>query len=94
MKSALLALSACAVVAACGPSHPAPGEAPGWSEPSAPRASGSAPVPFRDQYLPTSAHNIKQLPPVPEGENVPYAVRGQTQHLPEAESPPPPESGN
>jgi hypothetical protein len=77
VKHFLLALSACAALAACGPDHPAPGQAPGWSEPSIPRASDSIPVPFRDQYLSPSAHRIKQLPPVADGENVPYAVRGQ-----------------
>ncbi|HSV28163.1 MAG TPA: hypothetical protein VLL76_01355 [Candidatus Omnitrophota bacterium] len=76
--------AACALLAACGPNHPAPGEAPGWNTPSPPRGSMDIPIPFRDQYLPPSAHQIEQLPPVPKGENVPYAVRGQSVAQPAA----------
>ncbi len=72
--------AACLALAACGPDHPAPGQPPGWDMPSSPRASDSPPVPFRDQYVKPAT--VKQLPPVPEGENVPYAVRGQTETLP------------
>ncbi|MEW5726246.1 MAG: hypothetical protein AB1918_00330 [Pseudomonadota bacterium] len=80
MKIAFSVLAACLTLAACGADHPAPGQPPGWEMPPPPRSSDSLPVPLRDQYIKPT--NVKQLPPVPEGENVPYAVRGQTQHLP------------
>lgn len=67
----------CALLAACADSRPAPGQAPGWPETSPPRASGSLPIPMQDQYLPPSSHRIHQMPPVAEGQNPPYAVRGQ-----------------
>lgn len=78
MHKLAAAAALCALLAACsGDNRPAPGQAPGWPETSPPRASGSLPVPFQDQYLPPSAHRIHQMPPVAEGENPPYAVRGQ-----------------
>lgn len=61
-------------LAACGGGGrltPAPGEAPGWPSPTPPRPS-YAPLPFRDTYLPATA--VQEMPPVPPGQNVPYAV--------------------
>lgn len=68
-----IALVAAALLAACSdapPPPPAPGEKPGWPQPTPPRPS-SAPLPFTTNYAPLSGQ-VEQLPPVPKGENVPY----------------------
>lgn len=69
-------LALCALpllLAACGNDRvtPAPGEAPGWPGQSPPRPS-YAPLPFKDTYLPATP--VQVMPPVPPGQNVPYAV--------------------
>lgn len=78
----LLALAVPLALAACGDSRltPAPGEHPGWPQPSPPRPS-TAPLPFTDNYAPHSG-TIIASPPVNADGNIPYAVRGQTQALP------------
>lgn len=77
MKRALfLALIAPLALVACAEERltPAPGEAPGWPSQSPPRPS-YAPLPFTTNYAPATATQTQA--PVPPGENVPYAVRGQ-----------------
>lgn len=66
LGAAALALAACT-----DRLTPAPGEAPGWPSQSPPRPS-YAPLPFQDTYLPATA--VQVMPPVPPGQNVPYAV--------------------
>lgn len=76
LRPLALALAAAALLAACSDAPPppaapaAPGEKPGWPQPSSPRSS-SAPLPFTTNYAPLSGQ-VEQLPPVPKGENVPY----------------------
>ncbi|MCR6630909.1 MAG: hypothetical protein NVV74_13155 [Magnetospirillum sp.] len=66
-----LALAACADERLT----PAPGEHPGWPQPSPPRPS-YAPLPFTDNYAPHSGSTIASPPANPDG-SIPYAVRGQ-----------------
>ena len=71
----VLALLLPLALAACADERltPAPGEAPDWPSPSPPRPA-HAPLPFTTNYAPSGASQTQ--PPVPPGENVPYAVRG------------------
>lgn len=72
MKRILVLAAAALALAACNDRlTPAPGEAPGWPTQSPPRPS-YAPLPFQDTYLPATA--VQVMPPVPPGQNVPYAV--------------------
>lgn len=64
---------------------PAPGQAPDWPEISPPRPA-YAPLPFTTNYAPVSGQ-VEQLPPVAPGQNVPYAVRGQSAATPAAGMP-------
>lgn len=77
MKKTLLLLALPLALAACSDSRltPAPGEHPGWPQPSPPRPS-SAPLPFTDNYAPHSGTTIASPPANADG-NIPYAVRGQ-----------------
>lgn len=72
----LIALALPLALAACGDSRlaPAPGEHPGWPQPSPPRPS-YAPLPFTTNYAP---YNGKVLvsPPANADGSVPYTVRG------------------
>ncbi len=73
MRRMLVLVAASATLAACGSDRltPAPGQAPGWPSQSPPRPS-YAPLPFTDNYLPSSA--VQVMPAVAPGQNVPYAV--------------------
>jgi len=66
-------------LAACADERltPAPGEHPGWPQPSPPRASDSLPIPFMTQYASPSG-TIQMSPPARPDGNVPFAVRGET----------------
>ena len=81
-KSLLIALALPLALAACADQRlaPAPGEHPGWPQPSPPRPS-HAPLPFTDNYAPHSGGVVGSPPANPDG-SIPYAVRGQTQALP------------
>lgn len=81
MKSLYLLLAVPLALAACADERltPAPGEHPGWPQPSPPRPS-TAPLPFTDNYAPHSGSTVAS-PPADANGNVPYAVRGQTQGL-------------
>lgn len=81
MRKMLFILALPLALAACADERltPAPGEHPGWPQPSPPRPS-TAPLPFTDNYAPHSGSTVAS-PPVNADGNVPYAVRGQTQGL-------------
>lgn len=74
----LLLLALPLALAACGDTRltPAPGEHPGWPQPSPPRSS-SAPLPFTTNYAPLNGQYLETQKPTADG-NVPYAVRGVT----------------
>ena len=80
-KTTLILLALPLALAACGDSRlaPAPGEHPGWPQPSPPRPA-TAPLPFTDNYAPHSGSTVAS-PPADSNGNIPFAVRGQTQNL-------------
>lgn len=88
LRALAFAVLAAGALAACSdaPPPPAPGEKPGWPQPSPPRPS-SAPLPFTTNYAPLSGQ-IEQLPPVPKGENVPYYAVPTAGKTPEPTAPP------
>jgi hypothetical protein len=69
-----LPVALAAALAACADAGPpAPGEKPGWPQPTPPLTSLAPPSPFPTMYAPLSGQ-VEQLPPVAKGENVPYYV--------------------
>lgn len=76
MTKTLLLLALPLALVACAEPRltPAPGEHPGWPQPSPP---GRVPTPFSDSYAPHSGTTIAS-PPADANGNIPYAVRGQT----------------
>lgn len=90
MTKLLLALAVplALTLAACSGDErlaPAPGQHPGWPQPSPPRSS-SAPLPFTTNYAPHSGTTIAS-PPMDANGNIPFAVRGQTQGQPQWREP-------
>lgn len=87
MNKTLLLLALPLALAACGDERlaPAPGEHPGWPQPTPPRPA-YAPLPWTDNYAPHSGSTVASPPADAEG-NVPYAVRGQTKALPQWREP-------
>ncbi|HTH17511.1 MAG TPA: hypothetical protein VL974_12720 [Magnetospirillum sp.] len=78
MKRLMILAALPLALAACSGDErltPAPGEHPGWPQPSPPRPS-TAPLPFTDNYAPHSGTTVAS-PPADANGNVPFAVRGQ-----------------
>lgn len=90
MNKLLLLAALPLALAACSDQRlaPAPGEHPGWPQPSPP---GRIANPFTDSYAPHTGTTIAS-PPADANGNIPFAVRGQTQtqvlQTPQPSSPP------